>query len=157
MINLNSILVAPRVAIDRTKLYNRVQDITLSTANDSASAAITVPFDIFITGMSVRVYANDADDKTLAVVESDANRDQFKFYLKVLGMDDFMSGAMDTFSFNRLFEGDSEFQGFILRKNTDITLECTHSSNGTAQMDAPFRFSVAISGYRIVGENALRA
>lgn len=152
MINQNSVLITPRVIIDRDQVYNRVEEVELSTINSFAPATMNFPFDTLIVAMSVRVYAQDEDGNTIAISDDDPMRDQFKVYIKSVGSRDLMSGAMDISSFNRIYEGNSEFQGFIAPTKTDISLEFSHKSNGTSQNSAPFRFAFVMAGYEVIQE-----
>lgn len=149
-----SILVQPRVALNREQPYNAIKVLTIGSVSGTTTLSFTVPFDVFCYGLNFSIYGQDADENTYAIVELDASRDKFTVQMVVTGKPDFSTTEQDHFSFNAM-QNATGFEGVILPRNTDITLTVTHVPNGGNVVNPPFIIEFEANGYQMLGTQNL--
>ncbi|MBI2794756.1 MAG: hypothetical protein HYX66_08940 [Ignavibacteria bacterium] len=147
--NQLSVIVKPRIVIDRDSAYYAVKELTLSSVNSTLPTTINVPNTLFVYFIGVTVYAQDINGSTYRVTEQDSDVDQVKIAISIAGRPDLSEALQDVHLFNASWLSDGN-QGIILPEKKDIKVEVGHTSNGASRLVAPIRFHIEFAGYEII-------
>jgi hypothetical protein len=144
----NTVKILQSVLINRRKPYDHVETFEITQSGGTIVRSFTLSRDMFIYGMSVQAYAQDALGQSYRITADDPYADEITVSIKSIGADDFMSSPLDIHAFNA--RGNMlGFEGMILPRTSDISAEFAHVLHGAANLVVPISIRLMLHGYFI--------